>query len=760
MTKQIGLGHSRALRTAAAKGRHGDSMLVHVSPEEWTLGAIMADESGDGLSINPETGLAEHFSFKKVLKGVAKAAAAAVGGYFGGPAGAAAGGLLASKALGDNWQTALTTSALSGLGAWGVQQTGLGDDYGGFSGNADLLGQQGGSAVLSGAAKYGLPLAAGAIGLSGLASSPKSQSVAPATASDGNAGVDWQGYKPLDRDQVAYQGPWDQYGQQDGEHLFFDPVQPPLVHMADGGKVKAPKKKPEPQYLENTPPEEMRYLYNDYAPGENPNPYIPPVKPPTLSMDADGNFTVDSLGYADGGEVGDIDDGPSMWLSGDRMHENYNSDRTNSAFADAFSTYGQTEQNDAQPERRILRLVTEFGMPEEEARSIVYGRMSGLGSTGDVQNGYAHGGKVVHMRVGGSMGAGDTNQGGGHGGPSGAGGSRTSSGSSGGSGGRLSSSAADHITAQSYGLSDKQYQDATTGLRNKVEDARDMGEGPLNGLGKMVLGLGGYYESDPSLNQTNAARAWTNSMADAQAGISRPVDSSAERMIDPFQAGATILGLATGFPVGTLYKGATMAFGRPTFGQINLGPSGPDVPGQAPTFGGMGSGGGTPPDPRSRDIVGTQGLSQQDGGLATLASNTATQGGAGNGAAPVNDQTPAGPGGRVFQPYLGDWSTYGQPTGTAEHGFWDPNPAPLTMAGGGDVEGMGDGQTDSIPAMLAPGEHVVDSMTVSAIGGGNNAEGHRRIEQLKARARKGIGLKNPKKAPKKQRGNPLTSMAA
>ena len=43
----------------ASKGRYGDSMLVHMAPEE-----VAGIASLGGVSMNPETGLPEMFKFK------------------------------------------------------------------------------------------------------------------------------------------------------------------------------------------------------------------------------------------------------------------------------------------------------------------------------------------------------------------------------------------------------------------------------------------------------------------------------------------------------------------------------------------------------------------------------------------------------------------------------------------------------------------------------------------------------------------------
>jgi hypothetical protein len=51
-------------------------------------------------------------------------------------------------------------------------------------------------------------------------------------------------------------------------------------------------------------------------------------------------------------------------------------------------------------------------------------------------------------------------------------------------------------------------------------------------------------------------------------------------------------------------------------------------------------------------------------------------------------------------------------------------------------KGSGGGQDDNVPAVLAHGEHVLDADLVSALGDGDNDEGHRKIEQMKKKIRK------------------------
>ena len=56
----------------ASKGRYGDSMMVHMSPEEVQGLQRLAMADGTSLSINPYTGMPEAFSLKRSLKKLAK----------------------------------------------------------------------------------------------------------------------------------------------------------------------------------------------------------------------------------------------------------------------------------------------------------------------------------------------------------------------------------------------------------------------------------------------------------------------------------------------------------------------------------------------------------------------------------------------------------------------------------------------------------------------------------------------------------------
>jgi hypothetical protein len=55
----------------ASRGRYGDSMLVHMSPEEVQGLRALAQQQGMDMTINPQTGLPEAFNLKKLFKAVA-----------------------------------------------------------------------------------------------------------------------------------------------------------------------------------------------------------------------------------------------------------------------------------------------------------------------------------------------------------------------------------------------------------------------------------------------------------------------------------------------------------------------------------------------------------------------------------------------------------------------------------------------------------------------------------------------------------------
>ena len=102
-----------AAQHLAARGRNGDSTLVHMTPGEVAGLQALAHAHGQTLTINPETGLPEAFSLKSLLPMIGGAALSMVPGV---------GPLMAAGIMGGG--TALATGSLqkglmAGLGAYG-----------------------------------------------------------------------------------------------------------------------------------------------------------------------------------------------------------------------------------------------------------------------------------------------------------------------------------------------------------------------------------------------------------------------------------------------------------------------------------------------------------------------------------------------------------------------------------------------------------------------------------------------------------------
>lgn len=109
----------------ASKGRGGDTMLVHMAPQEVQALQALAQRHGKTLTINPETGQPEALSLKSLLPAIAGFALGPAG--FGlmsaGMAGATVGGITA-LATGD-----ISRGLMAGLGAYGG--AGLGESLAG-----------------------------------------------------------------------------------------------------------------------------------------------------------------------------------------------------------------------------------------------------------------------------------------------------------------------------------------------------------------------------------------------------------------------------------------------------------------------------------------------------------------------------------------------------------------------------------------------------------------------------------------------------
>jgi hypothetical protein len=61
-------GLANVAQNLAERGRKGDSMLVHMAPEEVAGLRALARAQGTDMTINPRTGLPEAFSLKKLFK--------------------------------------------------------------------------------------------------------------------------------------------------------------------------------------------------------------------------------------------------------------------------------------------------------------------------------------------------------------------------------------------------------------------------------------------------------------------------------------------------------------------------------------------------------------------------------------------------------------------------------------------------------------------------------------------------------------------
>jgi hypothetical protein len=70
-------------------------------------------------------------------------------------------------------------------------------------------------------------------------------------------------------------------------------------------------------------------------------------------------------------------------------------------------------------------------------------------------------------------------------------------------------------------------------------------------------------------------------------------------------------------------------------------------------------------------------------------------------------------------------------SGYAKGGQVEHIPEFITGKTGNYVQGAGDGQSDSIPAMLADGEYVFDADTVAALGNGSNKAGALVLDKMR-----------------------------
>jgi hypothetical protein len=117
-----------------AKGRKGDSMLVHMTAKEVAALQKMAESAGGSLSVNPETGLVEANFLKRMLPTLVGigVGAATMNPYLGAAAGAAVGGYQAKR----NDQDVGMGMLMGGLGGYGGAGLGAGLGAAGATGTA------------------------------------------------------------------------------------------------------------------------------------------------------------------------------------------------------------------------------------------------------------------------------------------------------------------------------------------------------------------------------------------------------------------------------------------------------------------------------------------------------------------------------------------------------------------------------------------------------------------------------------------------
>jgi hypothetical protein len=135
-------GLAAAARDVAAEGRRGDSMLVHMTPDEVAGLQALAQRMGGSLTVNPDTGLPEANFFKKILPIVAAVAApylapglmgAAIAGGLAG-----AGTMIGGGSFNEGLKTGLMSFGAAGLssGAMGSNPLGVGGESTFSIGNA------------------------------------------------------------------------------------------------------------------------------------------------------------------------------------------------------------------------------------------------------------------------------------------------------------------------------------------------------------------------------------------------------------------------------------------------------------------------------------------------------------------------------------------------------------------------------------------------------------------------------------------------
>jgi len=148
-----------------AKGRKGDSMLVHMTPDEVAGLQKLAESAGGSLTINPETGLVEANFLKRMLPTIVGlgVGAATLNPLAGAAAGAAVGGYQAKR----NKQDVGIGALMGAAGGYGGASLGMG--LGAAGATASTLPAAGTTVVAPGAAATGVGTTAGGIAGSSVA---------------------------------------------------------------------------------------------------------------------------------------------------------------------------------------------------------------------------------------------------------------------------------------------------------------------------------------------------------------------------------------------------------------------------------------------------------------------------------------------------------------------------------------------------------------------------------------------------------------
>jgi hypothetical protein len=171
-------------QSLAAQGRNGDTMLVHMTPNEVGGLQTLAQSAGGSLSINPETGMPEANFLESILPVVIGLGITAATGGAAAPwmVGAGVGGGTALL-TGD-----LNKGLMAGLGAFGG--AGLGSSLMGIGagGSAGALGALGDEAVVSGLTSTGANIASATTPGFGASLSQMGSGVSQAMANPGAFG--------------------------------------------------------------------------------------------------------------------------------------------------------------------------------------------------------------------------------------------------------------------------------------------------------------------------------------------------------------------------------------------------------------------------------------------------------------------------------------------------------------------------------------------------------------------------------------------